>query len=98
MINKEELKDKNEKLISSNKIIIIYLGFVVLAIISLVGFYLVLHYFDDPSLTPVSMFNIGIDVLGLFVCGVLYLGCIGDSSKETEKGLGCLIMCFPIRP
>ena len=87
MINKEELKDKNEKLISSNKIIIIYLGFVVLAIISLVGFYLVLHYFDDPSLTPVSMFNIGIDVLGMFVCGVLYLGCIGDSSKETEKGL-----------
>ena len=87
MKNLEELRDEKEKLISSNKRKMIYLGFTILLIIAVVGFYFVLHYFNDPLLTPSSMFNIGIDVLGMFVCSVLYLGCIGESSKETEEGL-----------
>ena len=87
MKNLEELRDEKEKLISSNKRKMLYLGFTILLIIAVVGFYFVLHYFNDPLLTPSSMFNIGIDVLGMFVCSVLYLGCIGESSKETEEGL-----------
>lgn len=92
MINKEELKDRNEKLISKNKRSIIYFGLFILASIAVFGFYFVLHFFDDPQLTPVSMFNIGIDVLGMFVCAVLYLGCMGESSKEAEEGLRWFVM------
>ena len=55
--------------------------FVILAILvafAIFGFVLSIRFFTNPNASMSSMYNIGVDVLGLFVCAVLFFGCLGD--------------------
>ena len=64
--------------------ITLYTGQVLLYILAISGFILAIRYFAYPRIQPVSYYNAGVDVLGMFVCAVLFFGCTGD--KEQSIG------------
>jgi len=63
--------------------------------VSFGNFFLALRYFTSPTIAPGAMYNAGVDVLGSFVCAMLYFGCMGDSLDDTDKTtiwFRCLIL------
>lgn len=63
--------------------------------VSFGNFFLALRYFASPTIAPGALFNAGVDVLGSFVCAMLYFGCMGDNigdSDKTTKWFRCLIL------
>ena len=71
------------------------LGFLGLLAVSFANFFIALSYFSSTTVSSGAMFNAGVDVLGAFVCAMLYFGCEGDnldSSDESTKWFRCLIL------
>ncbi len=63
--------------------------------VSFGNFFLALRYFTSPTISQGAMYNAGVDVLGSFVCAMLYFGCMGDDledADETKKWFRCLIL------
>ena len=52
---------------------------------------LALKFFERPDINPACLFNAGVDVLGIFVCTVMYYGCAKDIEKELDEATYWLI-------
>ena len=61
---------------------------VVLAFGSLV---LGLQFFNNPRLDAASLFHAGVDVMGVFVCAVLFYGCMGQV-EQTSRSFSVLVV------
>ncbi len=71
-----------------------WLGFAGMLAVSFANFFLALRYFTSATISTGAMYNAGVDVLGAFVCAMLYFGCMGDnldSGDEGTKWFRCLI-------
>ena len=71
------------------------LVFLSLLAVAFASFFIALRYFNTPTVSSGAMFNSGVDVLGAFVCAMLYFGCGNDSldsSDESTKWFKCLIL------
>ena len=52
---------------------------------------LALQFFERPDINPACLYNAGVDVLGIFVCTVMYYGCANDIEKELDEATYWLI-------
>lgn len=83
------------RIIDNRKTTLSRLGFGAMLAVGFVNFFLALRFFVSPSVSSGAMFNCGVDVLGAFVCAMLYFGCMGDnleSNDETSTWFRCLIL------
>ena len=54
----------------------IYIGLGISIVLAFGSLILGLQFFDNPHLDAASLFHAGTDVLGAFVCAVLFYGCM----------------------
>ena len=60
------------------------LGFLGLLAVSFANFFIALSYFSSTTVSSGAMFNAGVDVLGAFVCAMLYFGCEGANLDSSD--------------
>ncbi|MBR2552645.1 MAG: serine/threonine-protein phosphatase [Erysipelotrichaceae bacterium] len=60
------------------------MALILLVINAFVCIYIALQCFNSPHVTPAAMYNAGVDVMGAFVCPVLFYGCMGDRKEKLE--------------
>ena len=70
----------------------LYSGLALLFAFAFVSFYFVIHSFEEPRMTPAGLFNIGVDVLGSFICAVLYFGIMGERENQADRGMRWFIV------
>ncbi len=63
----------------------VYSRLYLLAMLAVLGFYLAIRCFEKPWISAAALFNIGVDVLGSFICISLYYGCIGEEKLGLEE-------------
>ncbi len=68
-----------------------YLRFFLLMVLAAISMTLALQFFERPDISPASLFNAGVDVTGIFVCIVLYYGCVNDIKKDLDEASYWLI-------
>ena len=73
---REELRNKNRLLMDIVLILLTVNAFVVIGI--------ALRCFVNPKIETAALYNAGVDVLGAFLCPVLFYGCMGDR-KDKEQ-------------
>ena len=61
------------------------IGLILLTVIAFSCFILAIRLFTRQNAVLSSMYNAGIDVMGSFVCAMLFFGCIGDLKSELEE-------------
>ena len=71
----------------------IYLRLYMLAAMAIGCFVLDVGLFEIPRITGAALFNVGVDLLGLFVCVALYFGCI-DERKIDAAGSAYWLMAL----
>ncbi len=72
--------------------LMLYSGLALLFAFAFVSFYFVIHSFEEPRMTPAGLFNIGVDVLGSFICAVLYFGIMGERENQADRGMRWFIV------
>lgn len=55
--------------------------------LAVLGFYLAIRCFEKPWISAAALFNIGVDVLGSFICISLYYGCIDEEKLGLEESV-----------
>lgn len=55
-------------------------------------FILSIRMFSRPDIAPSSMYNAGVDVMGSFICTMLFFGCTGGRKSEIEDTTRWFIM------
>ena len=59
--------------------------------LSILSMILALQFFERPDVNPACLYNAGVDVMGIFVCLVMYYGCASDIEKELDDAAYWLI-------
>ncbi len=52
---------------------------------------LALRFFERPGVDPACLYNAGVDVMGIFVCVVMFYGCASDIEKDLDDAAYWLI-------
>ena len=68
------------------------IGLILLTVIAFSCFILAVRLFTRPNAVLSTMYNAGIDVMGSFVCAMLFFGCIGDLKSELEDSTQWFIL------
>ena len=71
---------------------ILYINLVTLFAIAIFTLVLGLRFFENPRISTQSIFNAATDVLGTFVCAVLFYGSIGDRINEPDESVRWFVM------
>ncbi len=66
-------------------------GLFVIIGFAVAGFALAMFFFDNPRISPHSLYNAGVDVLGSLICAVLFFGCMAQLENATLHFI-CLIV------
>ena len=69
----------------------VYFRLYILIAMAVAAFYLAIRFFEAPWATGPVLFNLGVDVMGLFICITLYYGCIDDEKISLEESTYWLI-------
>ncbi|MBR4461399.1 MAG: serine/threonine-protein phosphatase [Erysipelotrichaceae bacterium] len=69
----------------------IYFRLYLLIILSVLSMVLALRFFERPDINPAALYNAGVDVLGIFVCTVLFFGCFNDMGRDQDDSAFWLI-------
>ena len=77
---------------NKNRRWLLQLSLVILVFVAVTCFMLAIRLFMNPDTTPSAFYNLGVDVLGVFVCLVLFSGCINESNSEVEESIHWFIM------
>ncbi|MBR2788461.1 MAG: serine/threonine-protein phosphatase [Erysipelotrichaceae bacterium] len=80
------------KKLSNRKVVMLYSGLALLFAFAFLSFYSIIRAFEDPRMNSAAMFNIGVDVLGSFVCAVLYFGIMGERENQADVGIRWFIV------
>ncbi len=73
---REELRNKNRLLMDIVLILLTVNAFVVISI--------ALRCFVNAKIETAALYNAGVDVLGAFMCPVLFYGCMGDRREKEQ--------------
>ena len=71
---------------------LLHVNLFTLLTIAFITLLLALRFFDNSRIATQSIYNAATDVLGSFVCAVLFYGCIGDRISETDKSAHWFVM------
>lgn len=63
----------------------IHIGLSLTIVLAFGSLILGLQFFDNPRLDAASLYNSGMDVLGAFVCAVLFYGCMEQMEQATRS-------------
>ena len=63
----------------------VYIGLGLTIVLALGSLLLSLQFFNNPRLVPACLYHAGMDVLGAFVCVVLFYGCMGQVERATRS-------------
>ena len=63
----------------------VYFRLYLLIVMAVLSFYLAIRFFETPWSTGPVMFNIGVDLMGLFICISLYYACMYDDKFSLEE-------------
>ena len=63
----------------------IFIGFGLVIAVAAAGLIMTAQFFNTPGISLASLFNAGMDVLGAFVCAVLFYGCMGQVENSTRS-------------
>ncbi|MBR3227077.1 MAG: serine/threonine-protein phosphatase, partial [Erysipelotrichaceae bacterium] len=63
----------------------IFSGLVILLINAPIALILALRFFESSHITPSAMYNAGVDVMGVFICGVLFFACLGNERDLAQQ-------------
>ncbi len=80
------------KKMSDKKTIVLYSGLFLLFAFSFLSFYNAIRFFENPRMTPAALFNIGVDVLGSFICSILCFGIMAEKENLTDAGMRWFIV------
>lgn len=69
----------------------IFVRLYLLLALAVTAMVLALKFFERPDINPACLYNAGVDVLGIFVCAVMYYGCAIDVEKELDEASYWLI-------
>ena len=69
-----------------------YSSFVFGLITALCSFLLALRFFEETRLEPAALYNAGVDVLGIFVCMVLFASCVWQPDSASPVFIGLILM------
>ena len=84
------------KMTQKTRRIVLYINLATLLAIAFITLMIALRFFDNPRIATQSIFNAAIDVLGTFVCAVLFYGCIGDRISEKDESARWFVMLIYI--
>ena len=84
------------KMTQKTRRIVLYINLATLLAIAFITLMIALRFFDNPRIATQSFFNAAIDVLGTFVCAVLFYGCIGDRISEKDESARWFVMLIYI--
>ena len=81
------MKDLPKRLLDRFKTLkkTVYCGFILTMALALGCLILSLFFFDNPRLDPASLYHAGMDVLGAFVCAVLFYGSMWQLEHTTRS-------------
>ena len=71
------------------------LGLTVLLAVAVFNFWLAIKFFSSPVATTAALFNAGVDLMGSFVCAMLFYGCMKggvDRNDQSSRWLRDLIL------
>ncbi|MBQ5804826.1 MAG: serine/threonine-protein phosphatase [Erysipelotrichaceae bacterium] len=68
------------------------IGLLILTVTAFSCFVFGIKLFSKPGITPNVMYNAGIDVMGSFVCAMLFFGCTGGRKGEIDDSNSYFIM------
>ena len=55
-------------------------------------FFLALHFFDNPRIEGPACYNVGVDVLGTFICAALYYGCMEQTDEANHSFISLILL------
>ncbi len=70
----------------------IYIGLGISIVLAFGSLILGLQFFDNPRLDAASLFHAGTDVLGAFVCAVLFYGCMSQVDHASRSFSALVVM------
>ncbi|MBR5755069.1 MAG: serine/threonine-protein phosphatase [Erysipelotrichaceae bacterium] len=76
---------------NKNKKWFLYLRLYIMLAMAIGSMLLALKFFERPDINPACLYNAGVDVMGIFVCTVMYYGCASDIEKELDDATYWLI-------
>ena len=88
------MKDFQKRMLTGVKLIKkpVYLGLIFTIALALSSIILSLFFFDNPRLSAASLYNAGVDVLGAFVCVVLFYGSMSQMEHATRSFRVLIVM------